>query len=97
MKSKVSFIVSLIITSVIFPQEDLKVLSSNRNSITLEYSPIYSISNEEINNETFVKVSLSFGSTLNYESTGSPLLQQGKSLLVCRPNLGIPLKFYLRQ
>ena len=74
MKSKVSFIVSLIITSVIFPQEDLKVLSSNRNSITLEYSPIYSILNEEINNETFVRVSLSFGSTLNYESTGSPLL-----------------------
>ena len=75
MKSKISFILFLIITSVIFPQEDLKVLSSDRNSVTMEYSPIFSISNEEINNESFVRVSLTFGSILNFDAVGSPALQ----------------------
>lgn len=74
MKSKISLIVSLVFSFAAFPQEDIKVLSSDRNSITIEYSPIYTISNEEINNETFVRVSLSFGSILNYEEFGSPAL-----------------------
>jgi len=87
MKSKISLIISLIVTSVIFPQEDLKVLSSDRNSITLEYSPIYSILNEEINNETFVKVSLSFGSILNYDAIGAA------SLPTRQIPIGVPSEF----
>ena len=87
MKSKISFILFLIITSVIFPQEDLKVLSSDKNSITMEYSPTYSITNEEINNETFVRVSLSFGSTLNYDAIGAP------SLPTRQIPIGVPSEF----
>ncbi len=87
MKSKISFILFLIVTPVIFPQEDLKVLSSDRNSITLEYSPVYSISNEEINKEAFVRVSLSFGSTLNYDAVGSP------SVPTRQIPIGVPSEF----
>jgi hypothetical protein len=87
MKSKISLIFSLIITSVIFPQEDLKVLSSDRNSITFEYSPIYSVSNEEINNETFVKVSLSFGSIPTYDAAGAPSIPKRQI------PIGVPSEF----
>ena len=87
MKSKISFIFFLIITAVIFPQEDLKVLSSDRSSITMEYSPTYSITNEEINNETFVRVSLSFGSTINYDAIGAP------SLPTRQVPIGVPSEF----
>lgn len=87
MKSKISFILFLIITAVIFPQEDLIVLSSDRNSITLEYSPLYSISNEEINKEAFIRVSLSFGSTLNYDAVGSP------SVPTRQIPIGVPSEF----
>ncbi len=87
MKSKISLLVSLVFSLAAFPQEDIKVLSSDRNSITIEYSPIYTISNEEINNETFVRVSLAFGSTLNYEDFGSPALPTRKI------PIGVPSEF----
>ena len=75
MKSKISILLSLIFSFIVFPQEDLRVLSSNTNSVTFEFSPIYSISDVQINNENFLQVNFLFGSTLNSEDYGKPSIQ----------------------
>jgi len=87
MKSKISLIFFLIFSLTAFPQEDLKVLSSNRNSITFEFAPDYTISNEQINNEIFVRISFPLSSTLNLESAGSP------SLPARQIPIGVPSEF----
>ena len=87
MNSKISLIISLSLTTFIFPQEDLKILSSNKSSIVFEYSPIYSIFPVEINNEIFQKILLKFGSAPNPDEFGVP------SIPVRQIPVGVPSEF----
>lgn len=87
MKSKISFLISLIFTFNLFPQEDFKVLSSDNNSLTIEFSPIVSISNEQIDGESYVRINLLFGCLLNLEQYGKPAIQSRQI------PIGVPSEF----
>jgi hypothetical protein len=88
MKSKVQLIIlSLIFCFKAFPQEDLKILSSDGNSITLEFNPVFSVTKEIINDQAFTRVSFPLGSVQNPETAGSPMCQ------IRKIPIGVPSEF----
>ncbi len=87
MKSKFSLISFVFLSILNFPQEDLKVISSDKNSLILDFSPNYSISNEIINNDTFVQINFAFGTLPNQDSFGSP------AILTRQIPIGVPSEF----
>ncbi len=75
----------LIVTVPIFPQNDLKVISSNRNSIVIEYTPSYSDTSViEINNEKFIKIGFKDGFIPRPENWGMPSVPERDI------NVGVP-------
>lgn len=75
MKSKLSiiFVILPFLSSLLFSQ-DIKVLSSDRNSLIFEFVPIVDTSSAIINNEKYIKVNLSGGSYAD-TATGMPWTQ----------------------
>lgn len=72
MKSKIFFSVLLLLPIlIVFPQDDIRVISSDQNSILLEYTPKFSTSFLKINEEDYVSISLSFGAVSDPEA-GAP-------------------------
>lgn len=88
MKSKIFITLFLITTSVLYSQHDVRVISSDFNSVTIEYSPIYTdtsvVSYEGID---FRKADLYFGSLMNPNEWGSPAIQERII------NVGVPSEF----
>jgi Peptidase family C25/Propeptide_C25/FlgD Ig-like domain len=87
MKSKISTIILFLVCLPAFAQDELKVISSDRNSIIIEYTPrIDDTSFIRINNQSFLKIDLSEG-FYGYESSGLPAIPQ-RSI-----NIGVPAEF----
>ena len=87
MKSKIS-IVLFILTITVYPQDDYRILSSDQNSIVIEYSPVYSdTSIRRIDNQEFRNIVLSLGYIPEPEIWGLPSIPER------RMNLGVPSEF----
>ncbi|HEX9251899.1 MAG TPA: C25 family cysteine peptidase, partial [Ignavibacteriaceae bacterium] len=85
MTSKIFIILLLISTPLLFSQRDIKVLSSDFNSITIEYSPkIIDSSYVTVDGKTFRKVEISSGILKNYNDWGMP------SIIERNLNVGVP-------
>ena len=77
MKSKISLFFLLAFSIPLYAQNDLKVISSDRNSILVEYSPVYSdTSIITIDDKQFTNVDLSGGVLANPSDWGNPAIQQ---------------------
>ena len=88
MKSKISLILFLITAPFHYSQSDVRVISSDFNSITIEYSPSYTdTSLVSIDGKTFRKAEVFFGTFKNYDDWGSP------SNIERRVNVGVPSEF----
>ncbi|HEX3074752.1 MAG TPA: hypothetical protein VHP30_14160, partial [Ignavibacteriales bacterium] len=87
MKSKLSiiFVILPFLSSLLFSQ-DIKVLSSDRNSLIFEFVPIVDTSSAIINNEKYIKVNLSGGSYAD-TAIGMPWAQFKQVMI------GIPSEF----
>ncbi len=73
MSSKVSLIIFLLSSILITAQEDYHIISSDRNSLVIEYKPDYSDTAViKIAEESFIKISLKRGFYPNLENWGEP-------------------------
>ena len=87
MKSKIS-IVLFILTITVYPQDDYRILSSDQNSIVIEYSPVYSdTSVRRIDNQEFRNIVLSLAYIPEPEIWGLPSVPER------RMNYGVPSEF----
>ncbi len=88
MRSRVSLIFLLIIPFYIYAQQDIKVLSSDFNSIVIEYTPIYTdTSVVKTENGDFRRIEIFEGELTNQENWGYPAIQNRKIML------GVPSEF----
>lgn len=88
MKSKIFFIFLLISVSYLYAQQDVKILSSDFNSATIEYSPLYvDTSFVETDNGKFRKVEILNGEVENLNDWGSPAIPVRKF------SFGVPSEF----
>ena len=88
MKSKISVILFLIATSIIYSQSDFKILSSDFKSITIEYTPIYTDTTlVTYDNSEYRSTDLYLGSIKNIEDWGFP------AHFVRSLNIGVPSEF----
>lgn len=88
MISKISLIFLLIGISYLYPQQDIKVISSNFNSATIEYNPLYlDTSLTRTESGLYRRIEILFGSVDNSDESGSPLIQNRKI------NFGVPSEF----
>ncbi|NWF90649.1 MAG: hypothetical protein HXY50_14465, partial [Ignavibacteriaceae bacterium] len=76
MISKISFLFFLIFTCLLLPQEDIKVISSDKSSIIIEFTPKFSTSKEVINDDTYINVRLMYGSVVDLTKIGSPAIPE---------------------
>ena len=73
MNSKFLIIILLIFTIQAFPQQDVKIISSDRNSLVIEYTPSFSdTSNIKINGQNFINLNLRFGFVPAQTKSGEP-------------------------
>ena len=87
MKSKISIII-LLLCVIVYPQNDYKILSSDQNSIIIEYTPGYSdTSLVTIDNRRFRSIVLDFGVYPEPDSWGHPAIPER------RMSLGVPVEF----
>jgi hypothetical protein len=87
MKSKISVILFVLISASCFSQTEYRILSSDFNSFTIEYTPKISDSNFiNINNENYLSVSFS-GNIVDYKTSGIP------SIPYFAFPLGVPTEF----
>ena len=88
MKSKISLILFLITVPFHYSQSDVRVISSDFNSITIEYSPSFiDTSLVSIDGKEFRKAEVFLGTLKNYDDWGSP------SIIERRINVGVPSEF----
>jgi len=73
---------------LIFPQEDYRIISSDHNSIVLEYTPHYlDTSYRKIDNEQYLEIVLNSGYLDNPYDWGTPSIPER------RFNIGVPAEF----
>ena len=85
MKTKFSLIILFFVLNLILSAQDIKILSSDLNSIVLEYHPIYGdTSTISSQGEQFVRIKLLGGFIENFSKQGLPQLQ------VRALNIGVP-------
>lgn len=88
MKSKISIILFLITTIFAYSQSDVKILSSDFNSITIEYSPIYVDTTIFIvEGKSYRNAEIYLGALKNSENWGFP------SIIERNLNIGVPSEF----
>ena len=88
MKSKIFIILFLSTTYLLHSQSDFNIISSDFNSITVEYLPIYSdTSLVRIDNNEFRNADLFFGVIGNSDDSGSPIKPER------RFSIGVPSEF----
>lgn len=88
MKSKISTILFLIFISFSYPQSDLKVINSDYNSLTVEYSPLYTdTSLILLEGQQYRNIELLFGTIKNAEEFGFPMIMER------RLSVGVPSEF----
>ena len=85
MSSKFFLLFFIIISIPLSAQTDIKIISSDRNSIVIEYTPSYTDSATiKINNQDYIKYGLEFGLVPDGNKWGEPLIPV-RSL-----NIGVP-------
>ncbi len=88
MKTKFSLLFLFFVLNLIVSAQDIKVLSSDQNSIILEYNPLYGdTSIISSRGQKFVKLNLLGGFVENYSKAGLPQVQ------VRAFNIGVPSEF----
>jgi hypothetical protein len=88
MKSKISIILFLIATTFLFSQSDLKIISSDFNSIVVEYTPYYiDTSIVKIGGIDFRNAEILLGTISNADDWGSPSISER------RISVGVPSEF----
>ncbi len=88
MIGKFSLIIISLFTSSLFAQTEVRIISSDRNSITIEYSPIFNDSSSiRINNQQYVKIGFKGGQIVNPENWGEP------ETIVKIFNIGVPSEY----
>ncbi|HEX7357401.1 MAG TPA: C25 family peptidase propeptide domain-containing protein, partial [Ignavibacteriaceae bacterium] len=88
MHSKIFILLFLTVASLLYPQQELKVLSSDFNSITIEYSPVYTdTSFITVDGKSYRKMELRTGSLKNYDDWGNPTITERNI------NVGVPSEF----
>jgi hypothetical protein len=88
MKSNFSFILFLILYLPVLANQDLKIIKSDKNSIVVEFTPIYDdTSLIYINNKKFIKVSFFDGILQSSEAFGMP------EILMKKISVGVPAEF----
>lgn len=88
MTSKVSLFFLLIFSYSIYAQQDIKIISSDFNSIVIEYTPLYiDTSLVKTDNGDFRKIEIAEGEISNVDNWGYPALQNRKIML------GVPSEF----
>lgn len=76
LKSKISLLLLLLPVSA-YPQDDINILSSDQNSIVIEYTTDYiDTSLVKIDDHTYYNVNIAYGSLLNPEEWGMPLIPE---------------------
>ena len=87
MYSKIS-VFFLLMSILIFPQNDIRIISSDPSSLVFEYIPVYTDTSVlEIDGKEFRTVSISGGSVINQYNYGLPLLEERFI------NIGVPGEF----
>ena len=85
MKSKISTIILFLLIYIqVLGNQNYKIISSTRNSLTIEYKPTYDTSYISINNEKYIRIMLSRGMLPDNYLPGSPEIQFEKI------NVGVP-------
>ena len=88
MKSKISVILVFFLSMSLYPQSDIKVVSSDRNSLLIEFTPSYRDSTViPINNENYINVGLVDGYVQNSDQWGAPAVP------VRLINIGVPSEY----
>ncbi len=88
MNSKKLILLIFIFTIPLFSQKDIRVISSNANSIVLEYTPTYNkITEQLINNQKYLNISFAFGLEDRTNNFGNPSIQ------IRQLNLGVPSEY----
>lgn len=88
MRSKISLLFLLIISFFSYAQQDIKVISSDFNSILVEYTPFYTdTSLIKTDNGNFRNIEIFEGELINSDSWGEPAIQKRKVML------GVPSEF----
>lgn len=78
----------LVLASLLFSQQDLKILASNQNSIIVEYTPQFvDTSLKKINEQVFRSVNLAFGYVNDSIEWGTPEVPERRFLV------GVPAEF----
>ncbi len=87
MKCKISIIL-LFLSIIVYSKDDYRILSSDQNSIVIEYTPRYTdTSITTIDNQEFRNVALDLGVIPNPDAWGNPAVPER------RINLGVPAEF----
>lgn len=82
------FITLLLFTSVLFPQQDIRIISSNQSSIIIEYTPHFlDTSLTRINNVEFRNTNLAFGYYDESANPGTPAIPERRLII------GVPSEF----
>ncbi len=88
MIGKFSLIILSLFTASIFAQPEVKIISSDRNSITVEYSPVYQdTSAVKVGDRDYLNINLLQGDVPGPENMGMPAIPF-RSL-----NIGVPSEF----
>jgi len=81
MKSKI-LVLLLGLSCIVFPQKDIRVISSTQSSIIIEYTPIYSdTSVRMVENQKFRNVDLIFGNIDDNAEFGTPAVPERRIVL----------------
>ncbi len=88
MKSRISTIIFLVTCIPLLAQNEIKIISSDRSSIVIEYTPGYTDTTHiKINNTDYLKIGLNEGFYEKPEEWGMPAIP--KRLI----NIGVPSEY----
>ncbi|HEY6906227.1 MAG TPA: type IX secretion system sortase PorU, partial [Ignavibacteriaceae bacterium] len=88
MTGKFSLIIISLFTASLFAQSEVRVISSDRNSITIEYAPVYSDSSTvKIENQDYFNIRIKGGTVSEADNWGTPAIP------TVTFNIGVPSEF----
>lgn len=86
MISKISIFVFIFLSFPLFPQSDIKIISSDRNSIVIEYNPVLDTASKFVDNVQYIELNLLNG-VYKIDNWGLPAVPERHI------NIGVPSEF----